>query len=268
MFHRTENRRVEKRPAIGGFRWSPWDWLKMGGGTLGIVALLFFFFNLFVASSHFTVRELEITGPFHKVAAREIGALASIPSDKNLFFINLYDVGRRVSLHPWVKHVSVRRKFPDTLSIRLTEYTPEAILETGNGESYYLSREGDVFKKLEGDDARDFPKISGFDTRKLEKFPFYYGPQVQEALKFMIHFSELAGNEGVRMAALHHDEAKGYEAEVCRGNACGTVFFGKLDQWKWAAWSRFVRVMEPQSWFEAVDLHVEGKIFARMEKGE
>lgn len=266
MFPRRKqmNRRVERRAPIAGHPRNYLDWMKMTGGVLFSALALFGVFHLLVGSSHFGVNHVEITGPFRHAQGSEIAALAKIAAGKNLFFINLYEVGKKISRHPWVDHVSVRREFPHTLSIHVDEFEPVAILEAG--ADYYINQAGILFKQLESDDSRAFPKISGFESSKLKKFPFYYRPQVLEALEFLHRLKTLPGNEGLVVTALNHDEAEGYMATLCHETECGTVFFGKDDYAeKMMTWIRFARMLEEKkSWFKAVDLHVHGKVFARI----
>lgn len=257
------NRRVERRAPIVDHPRNYLDWMKMAGGVLFSALALFGIFRL-TGSAHFGVNHVEITGPFRHAQGSEIAALAQIPAGKNLFFINLYEVGKKISRHPWVDHVSVRREFPHTLSIHVDEFEPVAILEAG--ADYYINQEGTIFKRLESDDSRAFPKISGFESGKLQKFPFYYRPQVLEAMEFLYRLKTITGNEGMVVTALNRDEAEGYLATLCRNSACGTVFFGKDDYAeKMTTWIRFVRTLdEDKTWFKEVDLHVHGKIFARI----
>jgi cell division protein FtsQ len=61
--------------------------------------------------------------------------------------------------HPWIEQARVGREFPNTIFIRITEHKPLAVLDLG--EKFILNTNGLIFKKLEPDDSKIIPVISG-----------------------------------------------------------------------------------------------------------
>ena len=62
--------------------------------------------------------------------------------------------------NPWVETVRIRRFFPDSLSIAITEREPVAVVNMGF--IYYLDKKGNIFKVLNQGDRLDYPVITGF----------------------------------------------------------------------------------------------------------
>jgi cell division septal protein FtsQ len=83
-----------------------------------------------------------VTGNQH-VPRSQVLATLDLPQDRNLFFLNHADLERRLDSLPWVRSASVSLALPDRVAIRLTEWTPSAVLQIGE-TSYYLNGIGQV----------------------------------------------------------------------------------------------------------------------------
>ena len=83
-----------------------------------------------------------------------------------LFRSDLDPIRDRIQEHLWVGTVGLRRLLPDTLYIHVQEHVPAA--RATLPESYLISTEGIIFKKLDAKDPQQLPVIAGFTKAKTE----------------------------------------------------------------------------------------------------
>src|SRR5687767_13404311 len=76
----------------------------------------------------FRVRAVRVEG-VRNLSAEEVGQIAAVPADANLWD-DLEPVAARVRAHALVRDVSVVRRLPATLVVRVTEREPVALLPT------------------------------------------------------------------------------------------------------------------------------------------
>jgi len=111
----------------------------------------------------FTVRTVDMTvrERFVEKCGRSFrgdgsGLLWSVPAK---------EVARRLSGHPWVRSVSVRKSFPDRAGVRIEERTPVAMVNLD--VLHYLDEEGRPFKRLTAYDPKNLAIVTGFSRRNL-----------------------------------------------------------------------------------------------------
>lgn len=116
-----------------------WIWAVVQLTVLGaeIFATLFL-----LAQPAFRPRDIRITGIHHVTAAQAISTLA-LPADRNIFFLNHSDLEQRMTALPWVRSAAVTVALPDRVTVKITEWTPSAVLQVGES-SYYLNDLGQV----------------------------------------------------------------------------------------------------------------------------
>ncbi len=86
-------------------------------------------------SSLLSVREVRVLGAVH-VSAESVLQLAAVPADQQLARINAAAIASRVGTLPRVESVEVRRGWPSTLVIVITERKPVAVVPDGAGFAY------------------------------------------------------------------------------------------------------------------------------------
>lgn len=98
------------------------------------------------SGSRFAVKIIEVSGATH--TSRE--ALESVTSafvGVNLFRIDIARVQRDLRALPWVNHIEIEKKLPDTLRIQVTERTPCALVQSA-GALRYADENGTAFAPL------------------------------------------------------------------------------------------------------------------------
>jgi cell division septal protein FtsQ len=116
-----------------------WIWAVVQIALLGaeMFALLFL-----LAQPGFRARQVEVMGTSHLTAAQVTGAL-NLRDDRSIFMLSAADLANRVQALPWVRSASVTLVLPDRVSVRVTEWTPSAVLQVGE-TTYYLNDLGQV----------------------------------------------------------------------------------------------------------------------------
>lgn len=147
----------------------------------GVLALL-----AFAASGHLVYRYLaqpgqlplrviEINGEFTNLQHAAVQARVLESIDGGFFTVNMQAVRDAVRGMPWVEEVSVRRVWPDTLRMHVTEQLP---LARWNGEAL-VNLHGEVFRPGDPGDPGDLgdlqalPRLQGDDQLAPQVVGFY-----------------------------------------------------------------------------------------------
>lgn len=135
---------------------------------------------------YFRIQEIEVIGCV-KTNPTSLRKFADISYEMNMLTIDPEEIQNRLEEHPWVKKASVRRIWPDAITVAISEYRPQAlVVQEGKGEFEYLDRKGNVFAAVGQGQEMDFPVITGLDT-------FDTDMEKKELLGKAISFLKLAG---------------------------------------------------------------------------
>jgi len=99
------------------------------------------------------------------VSLEEVWAIVRGDGSGILWSVPANEVARRLSGHPWVRSVSVRKSFPDRLVVRIQERTPVAMVNLD--VLHYLDEEGRPFKRLTAYDPKNLAIVTGFSREEL-----------------------------------------------------------------------------------------------------
>ncbi len=72
----------------------------------------------------FVINQLKLKGSFNYVTPRSVQDVVYAEPLGNFFSIELAQIKQRVEQMPWVKHVDVRREWPHTLIVAVSEHRP------------------------------------------------------------------------------------------------------------------------------------------------
>jgi cell division septal protein FtsQ len=125
------------------------------------------------ASAEFSLERVEVEGA-HRVSDERIRAALTPFMQRNLFDIDLAEVGRVAAADPWVLGSSVKRVLPDTLRVSLHERTPSALAVIG-GLVHLVDSTGYVIGPSGPATADDLPVLTGLDG--------YSGEELAQALR-------------------------------------------------------------------------------------
>ncbi len=113
-----------------------------------------------LSSPTFLLKETTFSG-LERAAPGELLKLSGLTVGQNLWSLDVGALERTMSAHPWVRTVEVRRHFPSSVSVEVTEHVPVAVAVLG--DLYLLDEEGEPFKRLQPGDTLDLPLVTGLD---------------------------------------------------------------------------------------------------------
>ena len=110
-----------------------------------IAPVLLVLAGLFVADQmynpeRFRIESVAVSGGLQRVDAKQVQAVAARAISGNYFSLSLPHIEAQVEAVPWVFSASVRRRWPATLLVEITEVQPVAAW----GEAHWLHASGDL----------------------------------------------------------------------------------------------------------------------------
>ena len=94
----------------------------------------------------FPLREVTVVGPLQHVTQAQIEYAARSALTGNFFTVNLSAARAAFEKLPWVRHVQVRRMWPNGIELELEEHVAAGVWKQGeSGESRLVNVQGEVF---------------------------------------------------------------------------------------------------------------------------
>lgn len=158
---RRNGRRI-KRPASWYLTWAILDFI-----------IIFILFGFIGSLPVWRIRKLEIIGNNY-VSNEKISSIAKIRMEENIFLLDKEEVSGRFADIIQIKRVSVKRKYPGTVVIDITERKPFAIAVIGD-KATLIDDEGFIIAKQSLDssiyksDIAKLPVVRGISVRSLEE---------------------------------------------------------------------------------------------------
>ncbi|MGE5283613.1 MAG: cell division protein FtsQ/DivIB [Actinomycetota bacterium] len=140
-------------------------WIAAGLLVAGFTGVAFASaYSWITRSPLFTVRTVDMNRCAN-VSDEEVWAIVRGNGSGNLWSVPAKEVARRLSGHPWVRSVSIRKSFPDRLVVQVRERTPVAMVNLD--VLHYLDEEGRPFKRLTAYDPKNLAIVTGFSREEL-----------------------------------------------------------------------------------------------------
>jgi len=162
-----------------------------------------------VHSSLFKLKNImvETISDAYPLTVEQVKLIAKIPVDKqSLFELNMKPIEARLLKHPWVKGVVIGKEFPNTISLKIVERSPIALVTESHGKVLYLESDGTMFEDHSIVYSKDLPILQGFVIQNLETMK-----QVRELLFDWFQESHFPG---LKVSSLSYDEKLGLRAVV------------------------------------------------------
>ena len=104
--------------------------------VIGVIVALLAGWAALYNSQVFAIENIEVNGVEH-LTSDEVSQLANVPSDTTLLRVDTDTIRNRMMKNAWIEDVSIKRAFPNTLVIDVTERKVAAIVEipTSSGDS-------------------------------------------------------------------------------------------------------------------------------------
>ena len=140
--------------------------------AIALVALpVFGLLGGWFAADRWPVTQLTVQAEFKHVSAAEIRAAVLPRLGKGFFALDLDAVQKSVAALPWVESVEARKRWPDTLQLRIYERQPFARWN----DKQLISRQGRVFDAPNAAQLVALPDLRGSAARLAEVVSFYAG---------------------------------------------------------------------------------------------
>lgn len=125
-----------------------------------LIILIIIAIILFLSSSFFDITNIEVTNN-EFVSKDEIISLSQIGNNKNIFSINLKNIKSKVKENAYIEDISISRKLPNTLNIKIFERKVKYMIQLG--EAYvYINHQGYILDI--SNEKKEMPILLGIVT--------------------------------------------------------------------------------------------------------
>jgi cell division protein FtsQ len=163
----------------------------------------------------FPVRWVSVSGPLQRVSAEQVRASVAPLLSGGLLRVNPQKVRQTIEALPWVERAEVRKEWPGTLTVRLTERL--ALARWGTDQ--LITTEGKQLELSTAQALGDMPQLSGPQGRQQDLIAFYRA--AEQAL----------GDNRIGIVAAHFSDGGGLTVTLDDGTS---VLLGSndfLDRW-------------------------------------
>lgn len=147
-----------------------WGWVKPGLALLTVAASaggLTLMLNWMQDARAWPVGTVEVEGKFRHLDKMRLQNEVLPLAQTGFFAVNVSDIQERIQQMPWVDQVSVRRVWPDRLTVQVIEQQPVARW----GERGFLNGRAQLFEPQQPVDLTGLPQLAGpagYEQRVLE----------------------------------------------------------------------------------------------------
>ena len=110
-----------------------------------------------IRSSHWEVSNIELDAEFRRVNSEQVRIIVAAYPERSFFKIKADVIRNNLKNIPWVKKVTVNKKWPNSLIIKLIEHKAVAVWNNNQ----LLNNQGEIFNVDSIDDLSALPKIEG-----------------------------------------------------------------------------------------------------------
>ncbi|MEO0327560.1 MAG: FtsQ-type POTRA domain-containing protein [Pseudomonadota bacterium] len=196
----------------------------------------------------FSVEKVVVKGN-QKISEAQIAELVATPQYSSLFVFDGVAAKDRVLQNPWLKSASVRKVYPDTLLVNVTERSPIAFWKS-HGKFYLIARDGVVLGEASEEDL-GLPQVVGDGANQkaaeilvlIEKFPEIRA-RMQAVVRIADRRWDIVLRDGPKVMLPEHDWQKAL-AELQNINQRNGLLDRDILQLDMRLADRFVIRMQP-----------------------
>jgi cell division protein FtsQ len=108
------------------------------------------------------IQRIQVVGDLSRNNVATLRANVASRLQGNFFSIDLHKTRATFEAVPWVRHAEVRRIWPNTLRVTLSEHRATALWQTEDGNEQLVNTHGEVFEANTGDVEDDgLPSLEG-----------------------------------------------------------------------------------------------------------
>jgi cell division protein FtsQ len=218
LLRRSQPRNTLRRRRPNKRLWPQFLWFTLGvAGLAGIgLALVFLYYHL-LTSPVFCIKDIdniEIIGN-QRFSRTQLLDMAHLDTRTNLLALRPSLVEQTLLTHPWIAKAEVERRWPNRLTLRLTERLPLALVQLE--ELYYIDRSGSLFKPSSPLDPHDFPVITGLNREHFPLGPHPASHLLNQTIEFLAILQEAPPPLEIKyIAEIHVDPEQGFTLYLSR----------------------------------------------------
>ena len=243
------------------YRFSKWPSLACGA-TLLLLVIFNAGKSTIYDSNFFRVASVQVisTGRIEAGLIREI---SGVQNGLSMFDLDLNTIGARIEKNPWVATAEVERVFPRTVTIKVTEFTPAAIIN--HGCLYYVAQDGTIFKPLEMGEKINFPLLTGMEQKDI----LQNQKETRLLLAGAVRLAELLRTRKSfnleKLSEIHIDPLQGYELMTLQGGVPVKIGFDNFEP-KLARLDRIYAEIESRlSVTQYIDLNAADRVVVKLD---
>jgi len=180
-------------------------------------------FLAFLSSPHVALKTYDVTGTV-RLSQEEVVTWSALVLGTPYGDIDEEQVAGRLREHPWIREASVRRGFPSSVKMDITEWVPAAVVV--GTSSFLVDDEGQIFKAYEADDCElDLPFVVGLGPDRLAALLSAEETDARAAARSLLTaaldvsrlWGKLAQGEASAVAEIRWDDGVGFEVVTAEG---------------------------------------------------
>jgi cell division protein FtsQ len=243
------------------YYFSKWPSLACCAGLL-LVILFHAGKSTICDSNFFRVANVEVISQ-GRIEALTVRKLSGVQTGLSMFDLDLKSIGTRIEKNPWIARAEVERVFPRTVTIKVTEYIPAAIIN--HGCLYYVAQDGTVFKPLEMGEKINFPLLTGMEQKDILK----NREETRVLLAGAIRLAELLQSRKAfnlqKLSEIRIDPLQGYELMTLQGGVPVKIGFDNFEP-KLARLERIYTEIESRlSVTQYIDLNSADRVIVKLD---
>lgn len=172
-----------------------------------LMAVLYSAYTVAFLKPYFRVNRIDVAGDFKVLTEEDIIKMSGIKYGDHILRVSVDAAQSALMENPWIKEAAVHRKLPRMIWIYVKEYVPEAIAKIGDW--HYVDNFGEIFKKVDTDEERDFPIITGLENSELDLSDDKLKEMVMEILKVKRVYERSFIGEIYGISEVHYDPNRG-----------------------------------------------------------
>ncbi len=142
--------------------------IKMIAKVFLLLAVCIGIFIFIILSPIFNTKNININGT-NIVSKEQVLSLSQLEKDINLFKLSKKQIEKNIKENPYIKKVEIKRKWPDTINIIVTERLATFMLEYGASYAY-IDNQGYILE-ISANKKEGLAKIAGYITKEDEIIP-------------------------------------------------------------------------------------------------
>ncbi len=218
--------------------WDKPSVLNWCANLLFALAVAMLFYGILFVVVHlpiFPIREVKVIGEVQHVSEAQVRLIVDQHLKGNFFTLDLVKTRSAFEKLPWARNVSVRRRWPDTLSVQVEEHKA-------------LARWGDI--ALVNTRGELFHAASDVDL------PVFYGPgeSVKEVTRQYASFSKILNTADIKVTQLSLSPRRAWEIKTNQGLL---IALGREEQGRERVKARLKKFTAA---YEAVLKHLDAEI--------